>query len=156
MTTAQDIFDIVMGLMDEVADNGNTNTSDTAEYKNRTLFILNDLRGEVFPYSDTYKTRKAGKRPVCPLITDFTTPIGLDDYICQSVLTNGLAARLLLDENPTAANYYQQVYEERMRDLRAGIGMAAESEDIVDVYGFGGTNANGNKGRWPYEEETRW
>lgn len=134
-TTAQQVFDIAIGLMSADA-NGQTETSDTLEYKNRTLLILNALRGELYPYSDTYITKKKktenGKRPVMLPITDFETPIDLDDYIAQSVMPYGLAAHLLIDENPTAAAFFQQRYEELLYKLGS---VPAEFEPIEDVYG---------------------
>ena len=133
-TTAQDIFDAAMGLMDEVNEqSGATDTADTREYKNRTLFILNILRGELYPYSDTYTAESGNTRAIARLIEDFDSAIGLDDYICQSVMPYGLAAHLLLDENPTAAQFFNQRFEE----LKAGLsrGMPQESHDIIDVYG---------------------
>lgn len=133
-TTAQEIFDITMGLMDEVNEsNGATDTADTKEYKARTLFILNALRGELFPYSDTYTASEDGKRPICEPITEFDVPINLDDYICQSVMPYGLAAQLLLNEDATSAGFMQQRYEELRERLARGAANASES--IVDVYG---------------------
>ena len=53
-TTAQDVFDAAMGLIDEVNEStGSTDTADTKEYKQRTLLILNMLIGELYMYSDT-------------------------------------------------------------------------------------------------------
>lgn len=132
-TNAQAVFDAAMGLMDEVNEaSGATDTSDTREYKNRTLFILNVLRGELYPYSDNFKVEEEGVRPIAPIITDFTSDIGLDDYICQSVMPYGLAAHLLLDENPTSASFFNQRYEELKAQLARG--MPQGSEDIEDVY----------------------
>ena len=48
----------------------------------------------------------------------------------------GLAAHLLLDENPDAANFFQQKYDELKITL--GGKMAAEFEPIIDVYGCAG------------------
>lgn len=133
-TTAQRVFDIAMGLMDEVNEsNGATDTSDTREYKVRTLLILNALRGELFPYSDTYQVEEPGTRPILAVIQAFTDIIGMDDYICQTVLPFGLAAQLLFDENPTAASFLQQRYEE-LRDKLAQ-GLPQGSADIEDLYG---------------------
>lgn len=56
MTNAQEIFDTTMALMDEVNEEGITDTPETLEYKNRTLRILNVLRGELYPYSDTFSS----------------------------------------------------------------------------------------------------
>ena len=134
MTNAQWIFEKTMHLMDEVNEStGTADYSDTKEYKNRTLAILNILRMECFPASDTYAVTIPGKRPVCPEITSFEEPIGLDDGICQGVLPYGLAAHLLLDENPGVASFFQQRYEEALSTARRGI--PAMAEDITDVYG---------------------
>lgn len=144
-TTAQRVFDITMGLIDEVNENsGETDTADTREYKVRTLLILNALRGELYPYSDTYNVETAGERPIVSVIQDFDTPIDLDDYICQSVMPYGLAAQLLLDENPSAASFFQQRYEELRNNLSKGF--PQDGEAITDVYGVG----------FEYNEFSRW
>ena len=134
-----------MALIDELNEAGEGDHTDTKEYKDKTLYILNILRNELYPYSDTYKQRNDNKRPVLYLIENFDEEILLDDYICQTVLPYGLAAHLLLDENPTVAAYCQQRYEE----LKAGLmkGIPTMSQDIVDVYagdGGGYYDANGN------------
>lgn len=135
-TTAQRVFDIAMGLMDEVNEtSGATDTSDTKEYKVRTLLILNALRGELFPYSDTYAVEEAGKRTILHVIQNFTDIIMMDDYICQTVMPYGLAAQLLLDENPTAASFFQQRYEELRNSLSRGLPQGSEA--ITDLYGIG-------------------
>ena len=145
-TTAQRVFDIAMGLMDEVNESsGETDTSDTREYKVRTLLILNALRGELYPYSDTFPTPEDGKRPIVAVIQTFTDIIDLDDYICQTVMPYGLAAQLLLDENPTAASFLQPRYEELRDKLAKGLPQTAE--EIEDVYGVL---------RHPYNEFSRW
>ena len=145
-TTAQRVFDITMGLIDEVNEsNGATDTADTKEYKVRTLFILNALRGELYPWSDTYTVDEPGKRPILPVIQKFTDIIGMDDYICQTVMPYGLAAHLLLDENPSAAGFFMQRFEE-MRDNLAR-GLPQQSEAIEDVYG--GVSH-------PYNDFARW
>lgn len=143
-TTAQWIFEKAMHLMDEASEaTGAADTADTAGYKHRTLPILNILRVECYPASDTFGASEPGKRPICPEITDFDSPIGLDDVLCQMVLPYGLAAHLLLDENPVAASYFQQRYEELLAWARRGI--PAVSEDIADVYGG---IEHGKFGRW--------
>lgn len=144
-TTAQRVFDITMGLIDEVNENsGETDTADTREYKVRTLLILNALRGELYPYSDTYNVETAGERPIVSVIQDFDTPIDLDDYICQSVMPYGLAAHLLLDENPASASFFQQRYEELRNNLSKGLPKTTEA--ITDCYGVG----------FEYNEFSRW
>ena len=109
--------------------------------------ILNSLRGELFPYSDTYSTEDSDGRPIATYISSLTKAIDLDDYICQTVMPYGLAALLLLDENPTSAAFFQQRYEELVRGLRSGI--PTGSEEIEDVYGNRG-------GIDPYNEFGMW
>lgn len=133
-TNAQWVFEKAMYLMDEGNESsGLADTAETREYKHRTLPILNVLRLECFPASDTYRAGEPGARPVCPEITDFTAAIPLDDGLCQGVLPYGLAAHLLLDENPALASFFQQRYQELLNAARLGI--PAGTEDIVDLYG---------------------
>ena len=134
-TNAQGVFDLTMALMDEVNETGATDTADTREYKNRTLHILNVLQGELYPYSDRFTAaEELGRRSIAVPIVTFTADIeSLDDYICQSVLPYGLAAHLLMDENPSAAAFFQSRYEELRMMLSRGL--LSVSEDIVDVYG---------------------
>lgn len=149
-TNALRVFELAINLMDELTDEGAFDHEDTTEYKNRTLAILNILRGELYLYSDTFRKNQewaTGRRPVVGVIENFDDPIDLDDYICQSVMPYGLAAHLLMDENPSAAGYFQQRYDELKALLMRG--MPAVSEEIEDVYGVrGGIN--------PYNEFSRW
>ena len=92
MTNAQTIYEMAIALMDSMSDSGVADTTDNNEYKMRTLPILNVLRGELYPFSDTYETDEDG-RPVAALIRSFDKPIDLDDYICQSVRVNSSMLR---------------------------------------------------------------
>jgi len=132
-TTAQEIFEAAMGLMDELDDSGAADTSDTAEYKNRVLLILNTLAPELYPYSDTYEIDEAGERPVLRRIKKLSEAVDLDDYCCRTVLPYGLAAQLWLGEDNVGAQFCQQRYEELKDGLRRGLPVT--SEDINDVYG---------------------
>lgn len=143
MTNAQKIFDMAMSLMDEVREDGTTDSPDTKEYKNRTLLILNTLRGELYRYSDTFDADGETGRPIAAYIKDFTSAIDLDDFICQSILPYGLAAHLLVDENPSVASFFNQRYEELKQELKRG--MPAQYEQIEDVYGG---IEYGQFGRW--------
>lgn len=145
-TNAQEIFEKSMSLMDELNEgSGAADTADTREYKNRSLSILNILRGELYPYSDTYaRDVEQGRRPICPPIMNFTDAVGLDDYICQSVMPYGLAAHLMMQEDTASANFFIQRYDELKAMLARGL--PSESEDIEDVYG----------GYFPHNEFGRW
>lgn len=149
-TTPEKVFELAINLMDELDDDGDYDNEDTTEYRNRTLGILNILRGELYMYSDTFKKNQEwdlGRRPIVQVLSDFDDIIDLDDYICQTVMPYGLAAHLLMDENPSAAGYFQQRYDELKMMLERG--MPTMSEDIEDVYGFNG-------GIYPYNEFSYW
>lgn len=150
--TGMDVFQRAINLMDELNDDGQYRHDDTVEYQNRTLAILNILQGELYFYSDTFPKRQeweAGRRPVLQPITSLYEAIDLDDYCAGTVMPYGLAAHLLLDENPSSAGYFQQRYEELLNRLRMGIGKMAASEDIEDIYGPKG-------GLHPYNEFSKW
>ena len=133
MTNANDIFDTAIHLMDEQNEtNGETRTQDTAEYRYRTLSILNTLRGELYPYSDTYVVNEDGTRAICPKIESFEQALDLDDFIAQSVLPYGLAAHLLLGENDTMASFFNQRYAELKLEARER--RTAVWEDIPCMY----------------------
>ena len=150
--TGMDVFQRAITMMDELNDAGKYRHDDTVEYQNRTLAILNILQGELYFYSDTFpkwQEWETGRRPVLKPLEDLYTVIDLDDYCAGTVMPYGLAAHLLLDENPTAAGYFQQRYEELLRGLMTGKGKMTVSEDIEDIYGFRG-------GISPYNEFSRW
>ena len=113
MTDANWVFDKAIHLMDEQNElNGETRTVDTKEYQSRTLSILNVLRHELYPFSDTFEAGQNGKRVIVPLLTSFDQPIDLDDAIAQGVMPYGLAAHLLLGENDAMASFFNQRYDE--------------------------------------------
>lgn len=123
-TTAQDVLNIALALMDE--------TDDSGELRSRALPILSVLRNELFRYSDTYSAQSA-IRTSCDEISDFTSPMRLDDALAQSVMPYGLASHLLLDVNPATASFFQQRYEELL--VRIGFAVPCVSEPIEDLYG---------------------
>ena len=150
--TGMGVFQRAITIMDELNEAGEFVHDDTTEYQNRTLPILNILQNELYPYSDTFpkwQEWESGRRPVLMPLPDLSTPIDLDDYCAGTVLPYGLAAHLLLDENPSAAGYFQQRYDELKMALMRGAGKLAESEDIVDLYGPSG-------GIHPYNEFSMW
>lgn len=130
MTDANWVFDRAIHLMDEQYEmTGETRTVDTKEYEYRTLSILNILRHELYPFSDTFEPGENGKRYICPMITTWDQAIDLDDAIAQGVLPYGLAAHLLLGENDTLAAYFNQRYQELMYTI--GTRRMAQWEDII-------------------------
>ena len=136
-TTAQWVFEKTVYLMGEACQStGLADYADTKDYKNRTLGILNVLRVECTPTC-------GGVDNLCPEITDFESPLPMDDALCQGVLPYGLAAHLLLEENPSAASYFQQRYTQLLYEARRSKSTAPQG--IEDIYG--GVE-HGRFGRW--------
>ncbi|MGM9640566.1 MAG: hypothetical protein ACI3V3_04295 [Faecousia sp.] len=144
--TVQAIFDKAMYLMDAQNEStGNTDNSDTREYKVRTIGILNNLLDLVYPASDTFAIGEDGKRPALDDITGFEDELDLDPRILRDVLPNGLAAKLLSEENPALADYFQQCFEQSLAEARNRI--PASFESIDDCLPYGGLEY-GEFGRW--------
>lgn len=147
MATVQEVFDCAMALIDEVDPaSGSTDTADTAEYKARTLPIVNALAVECSYYSNGAYEAELYTDPHQTILaldhlnyfpaTTFSDDISLDHRISLAVLPYGLAAQLLMGEDAVAANFLQQRYE----DLRAIMKMQKTEKPVVsdliyDVYG---------------------
>ena len=61
MAEVSDVFDAAMSIMDELSDSGKPQTTDTDEYKYRTVSIINTMIAELYPFSET---KKAGNRVI--------------------------------------------------------------------------------------------
>lgn len=141
MTTIQQVFDMAIHLMDEQNESsGATVTSDTNEYKVRTISILNTIMPGLYPYSDTYDSSAAG-RPPCPALKvtdfkapDFTQPIPLDDTLAMGVLPYALAAHLIAGENEDLSMWLLSKYNQVFNDVRYKIPGAFEP--ISTPYGL--------------------
>lgn len=146
MTTAREVFAIAMALLDELNERtGLAETNETRDYGQRTPAIINLLAGELYPYSDTRAAAEPGRRSVCPPVTALEDTVALDDYLCRSVLPCGLAARLVLDENPSVASFYERRYNELLSQHVSRL--PAVFESIPDVYG--GLRVDGGEvGTW--------
>lgn len=130
--TVSDVFDVTMQLIDEVSDTGLTQTTDTEEYRNRTIGIMNILISECYPFSDEKDNTKLDS--AWRAVQEFDDSLkGIDNTLALGVMPYGLAANLLTDENPTAANYYQQRYEALLAAKRSR--MQADVGEIENVYG---------------------
>ena len=144
--SVQGVFDKAMYLIDAQNEStGSTDNSDTTEYKVRTLGILNNLIDDVYPASDTFAISEDGKRPALDDLTSFSDEIKMDPYIVRSVLPCGLAAKLLSEENPTLADFFWQLYEQRLAKAREGV--PASFESIEDGLPYGGIEY-GELARW--------
>lgn len=72
-------------------------------------------------------------RPVPSVVTALTDTLQVDDVTARTILPYGLAAHLLIEENPTSAGFFQQRYEE-LRS-KAMMKHPASDEGITNVYG---------------------
>ena len=138
MVLVSDIFKGAMALMDELNAEGEAQTSNTAEYARRTPAILNTLLGE-------YRVHTGDTKDYIQLESLNDAVIGMGAPFCRAALPYGLAALLLTDENPQAASFYQQKYEE-LRDSYI-MRQPAQATAITDVYGVYGEPYNGFS-RW--------
>lgn len=86
MLTAQDIYNIVIDLIDERLDNGEINTDDTKDYLARTPGILTTLQNEMLEYSEIYNTFEYSKIVVSPLNSSY------DYYIHEGEVDNNFVA----------------------------------------------------------------
>jgi hypothetical protein len=138
--TGQEIFNIALALIGEVT-NG-TYTPDTMAYQAQAPAILNTLATELYPFSDTFSASDGGKRPILSSLSSLSDDVGLDETLCRTVLPYGLAAQLQVTENPQAAGFHQQRYEE----LKAAAARSRpmEWEEIGDLYGLGEYNGFGS------------
>ena len=142
--TVRAVFDKAMYLIDgQNESTGVTLTSDTKEYKVRTVGILNTLLDAVYPASDTFRLADDGKRPYLPDVKDFTDELDLDARCLREILPNGLAARLLSEENPSLARYFQESFEQGIAEAR--FSKPAVFESVEDPYGG---IENGQFGHW--------
>lgn len=126
MAYVSDVFDAAMGIMDELSASGEAQTADTQEYLNRTPAIVNMMVSELVMLT----SNRTSWLPVEGV--DDMVPIA-DDTYARSAMPYGLAANLLIDENPTAASFYQQRYEE-LKALYISR-LPADMEDVTNLYG---------------------
>lgn len=140
MVTVQQIYDMAIHLMDEQSEtNGDTQTTDTAEYQYRTISILNSVIPALAPYSGSDTQKENGRPSLDPLYVvnykepNFDQVIPLDDSLALACLPYYLAAQLLSSENDTLANWFMTQYRTAFADLKTK--MLATFEPISMPYG---------------------
>jgi hypothetical protein len=116
--TAQQIFVTAMNLMDEESEDG-TYAGYPEEYRKKAWNILSLLQAELTPAFVTPS-----------VITDETSIFYLDDRTSLTTLPYGLAAHLLMSEDPNKASFFNARYDELKRKRPAVI------TKIKDVYGL--------------------
>lgn len=107
---AEDIFNITMAMIDEMLSSGQLDATATAEYKAKAPFILTMLQNELIGIENRYRPKDEYVYPVA--IESLEQNTQLDAIKSATLLTNGLAAQLMLSEDKTLANYFEQRYQE--------------------------------------------
>lgn len=107
---AIDIFTTTMAMVDEMSDNGELDPTSVAEYKSKAPYILTMLQNEIIGIQNRYRKYEEYIYPV-PIET-LEQDVQIDDIEANTLLTNGLAAHLMINENRTLASFFQQRYEE--------------------------------------------
>lgn len=108
--TGEQIFTITMAMIDEMTASGQLDENSVAEYRAKTPSILTMLQSELVAIENRYRTRENYIYPVP--IDSLDQTFQVDDNKAIDLLTNGLAAHLMLHEDKTLANFFQQRYEE--------------------------------------------
>ena len=141
MTTVQNVFDMAIHMMDEQEESsGTTLTEDTAEYRHRTISIINAVIPALLPFSDTNDEQQGGRTPVPQLWgseqgeADFEQMIPLDDTLALGVLPYALAAHLTATENEELSAWFMNRYTMAFSDLRTRI--PGTFQPIKAPYGF--------------------
>ena len=145
-TTAQWVFDKAMAISDQLSETGAADHEYDQDLKNRALPILNVLRVEcVMASADFLRRGVAGKRVIGNEIKAWDSMLdGIDDGVAQGAMPYGLAAQLLLDEDPDAASFCNQKYQEMLSYLRLQV---PQEMEMIE-YPYGRKNEYGEGGRW--------
>lgn len=107
---AEDIFRMTMAMIDEMSTTGELDPTTTAEYKAKAPSILTMLQAEIIGIENRYRDKNEQIQPVP--IEDLEQPLQIDTIKAATLLSNGLAANLMIVEDKALANFFEQRYEE--------------------------------------------
>ena len=108
--TGEEIFTMTMAMIDEMLSSGELDAETTQEYRAKTPSILTMLQAELVGIENRYRKKEDYIYPV--VIENLEQTFQVDDIKAQTLLTNGLAAQLMLHEDKALANYFEQRYQE--------------------------------------------
>lgn len=128
---AEDIFKITMAMIDEMLTSGDLDAEATAEYRAKAPYILTMLQNELIGIDNRYRIEEERVEPVP--IEDLNQTVQVDAIKASTLLTNGLAAHLMVHEDKVLANYFEQRYEEMKAYFLKPISRKPEAKK--DVYG---------------------
>lgn len=128
--TGENVFTITMAMIDEMLTTGELDSEATAEYRAKAPAILTSIQNELVGIENRYKKESERIYPV-PIETLEQT-FQVDDIKASTLLTNGLAAHLMIHEDKALANFFQQRYEEMKGIFLKSTARTAEKK--IDVY----------------------
>lgn len=103
--------------------NGDYKNATDFRWENKTLMIPDDFVGTI----------KVVYYPIPDPLTAMTDELVLDDITCRTLLVNGLASRLLTNENRVLANYFNDLFTEmKNKPRRKKIAPIVDIEDKID------------------------
>lgn len=107
---AEDIFKITMAMIDEMLTSGGLDEAAVAEYRAKAPYILTSLQNEIIGIENRYRKEKDFVYPVP--IESLDQTVQINDIKANTLLTNGLAAHLMVHEDKSLAGFFQERYEE--------------------------------------------
>ena len=130
--TGEEVFTMTMAMIDEMLASGQLDAETTQEYRAKAPSILTMLQAELVGIENRYRKKEDYIYPV--VIEKLDQTFQVDDIKAQTLLTNGLAAQLMLHEDKALANYFEQRYQEMKGMFLKPTPRAPETrEDVYDA-----------------------
>lgn len=130
--TGEEVFTITMGLIDEILVTGQLDGETTQEYRAKAPLILTMLQNELVGIENRYRKKEDYIYPV--KIDSLEQTFQIDDIKASTLLTNGLAAHLMIHEDSALADYFEQRYQEMKGMFLKPTPRAPEKrEDVYDA-----------------------
>lgn len=107
--TGQKVFELSLALIDEVTRTGTIDLTDLT-LKVKAINFLTILQAELMPDAT-----------INMAVNDLADDLLLRERECLLVLPYGLAAHLVLQDDPASASFFQQRFEEMRRKKKAKI-----------------------------------
>ena len=129
---AETIFKMTMAMIDEMTDTGELDATTTAEYRAKAPSILSMLQNEIIGIENRYRGKNEEVYPVP--IESLEQVVQIDDIKANTLLTNGLAANLMIHEDKALASFFEQRYEElKGMFLKPTPKSPIKKEDVYDA-----------------------
>ena len=120
-----------MAMIDEMLESGELDADATREYRAQAPSILTMLQNELIGIDNRYRKKEDYVYPVT--LESLDEPLQVDTIKATTLLTNGLAAQLMLHEDKTLANYFEQRYQEmKGMFLKPTARKPEKREDVYD------------------------